>query len=189
MDGVRVDGTVMKADAYVVALGSYSPLLTRPIGLDLPVYPAKGYSASVPIRDASRAPRVSLTDDSAKIVITRLGDRMRIAGTAELSGYSTELNTVRCEALTRRAAEMFPGAGHYDQATYWTGLRPSTPSNVPLIGRTRFANLYLNTGHGTLGWTMAAGSGRALADIISGRRPDVDFRFCGGKATNTDEHR
>ena len=163
----------------MVALGSYSPLLTRPIGLDLPVYPAKGYSATVPIRDASKAPRVSLTDDGAKIVITRLGDRMRIAGTAELSGYSTELNTVRCEALTKRAAEMFPDAGDYDKATYWTGLRPSTPSNVPLIGRTRYPNLYLNTGHGTLGWTMAAGSGRALADIISGRKPDVDFRFAG----------
>ena len=179
IDGVRVAGGVMKADAYVMALGSYSPLATRPIGLDLPVYPAKGYSASVPIADASKAPRVSLTDDGAKIVVTRLGDRMRIAGTAELSGYSTELNNVRCEALTRRCAEMFPGAGHYDQATYWTGLRPSTPSNVPLIGKTRFSNLYLNTGHGTLGWTMAAGSGRALADIISGRKPDVDFRFAG----------
>ena len=168
---------VMKADAYVVALGSYSPLLTRPIGLDLPVYPAKGYSASVPIRDESKAPSVSLTDDAAKIVITRLGKRMRIAGTAELSGYSTDLNTVRCEALTRRVSEMFPGAGDYAKATFWTGLRPSTPSNVPIIGGTRFCNLYLNTGHGTLGWTMAAGSGRALADIINGRKPEVDFQF------------
>jgi D-amino-acid dehydrogenase len=168
---------VMKADAYVVALGSYSPILTRLIGLDLPVYPAKGYSASLPILDASKAPRVSLTDDEAKIVVTRLGDRMRIAGTAELSGYSTDLNTVRCEALTRRVSEMFPGAGDYAKAEFWTGLRPSTPSNVPLVGATRYPNLYLNTGHGTLGWTMAAGSGRALADIISGRKPDVDFRF------------
>jgi D-amino-acid dehydrogenase len=168
---------VMKADAYVVALGSYSPLLTRPAGVDLPVYPAKGYSASVPIRDASKAPRVSLTDDEAKIVITRLGERMRIAGTAELSGYSTELNMVRCEALTRRVSEMFPDAGEYGQAKFWTGLRPSTPSNVPIIGATRLSNLYVNTGHGTLGWTMAAGSGRALADIISGRKPQVNFRF------------
>jgi D-amino-acid dehydrogenase len=168
---------VLEADAYVVALGSYSPLLTRPIGLNLPVYPAKGYSASVPILDESKAPCVSLTDDAAKIVISRLGKRMRIAGTAELSGYSTDLNPVRCEALTRRGREMFPGAGDYDRATFWTGLRPSTPSNVPLIGRTRFPNLYLNTGHGTLGWTMACGSGRALADIITGRKPDVDFRF------------
>jgi D-amino-acid dehydrogenase len=131
----------------------------------------------VPIRDAAKAPSVSLTDDEAKIVITRLGERMRIAGTAELSGYSTHLNPVRCEALTRRVGEMFPEAGEYDKATFWTGLRPSTPSNVPIIGATRFGNLYLNTGHGTLGWTMAAGSGRALADIISGRKPDVDFKW------------
>jgi len=167
----------MKADAYVVALGSYSPLLTRALGLKLPVYPAKGYSASVRILDEAKAPRVSLTDDSAKIVISRLGGRMRIAGTAELTGYSTDLNPVRCEALTRRMREMFPGAGDYDKATFWTGLRPSTPSNVPLVGRTRYPNLYLNTGHGTLGWTMAAGSGRALADIISGRKPEVDFQW------------
>ena len=181
MNGVAVRygeiDEVMKADAYVVALGSYSPLLTRPIGLNLPVYPAKGYSASVTIRDESKAPSVSLTDDAAKIVVTRLGKRMRIAGTAELSGYSTDLNVVRCEALTRRVSEMFPDAGEYDKATFWTGLRPSTPSNVPIIGRTRFCNLYLNTGHGTLGWTMAAGSGRALADIISARKPDVDFKW------------
>src|SRR6185312_10110378 len=141
------------------------------------VYPAKGYSATVPVTDAARAPRVSLTDDGAKIVFSRLGDRLRIAGTAELSGYSTELNPVRCEALTRRAREIFPGAADYDHATFWTGLRPSTPSNVPLVGPTRYPNLYLNTGHGTLGWTMACGSGRALADIISGRAPEVDFRF------------
>jgi D-amino-acid dehydrogenase len=170
-------GATLRADAYVVALGSYSPLLTRPIGLGLAVYPAKGYSASVPILEESKAPRVSLTDDAAKIVFTRLGKRMRIAGTAELSGYSTDLNAVRCEALLRRAREMFPGAGDYDRATFWAGLRPSTPSNVPLIGRTKFPNLYLNTGHGTLGWTMACGSGRALADIISDRKPGVDFKF------------
>jgi D-amino-acid dehydrogenase len=185
--GDRVTGIVVKhgeggdttlaADAYVVALGSYSPLLTGPIGLYLPVYPAKGYSASVPVADPALAPTVSLTDDSAKIVFSRLGERLRIAGTAELSGYSTDLNAVRCEALVRRAREIFPGAGDYDRATFWTGLRPSTPSNVPLIGRTRFANLFLNTGHGTLGWTMACGSGRALADIISGRAPEVDFKF------------
>ena len=167
----------LKADAYVVALGSYSPLLTRPLGVNLPVYPAKGYSASIPIVDGALAPTVSLTDDEAKIVFTRLGHRMRIAGTAELSGYNTDLNQVRCEALIRRAKEIFPGAADYARATFWTGLRPSTPSNVPIIGRSTIRNLYLNTGHGTLGWTMACGSGRALADIISGRRPQVDFRF------------
>lgn len=165
------------ADAYVVALGSYSPLLTRPIGIDLPIYPAKGYSATLAITDPSKAPTVSVTDDAAKIVFSRLGGRLRIAGTAELSGYSTELNPVRCQALTRRAREVFPGAADYDQPEFWTGLRPSTPSNVPLIGATKYPNLYLNTGHGTLGWTMAAGSGKALADIVSGVKPGVDFRF------------
>lgn len=168
---------VLEADAYVLALGSYSPLVARGLGLSLPIYPAKGYSATVPVTDAARAPRVSLTDDGAKIVFSRLGERLRIAGTAELSGYSTELNPVRCEALIRRAQEMFPGAADYANATFWTGLRPSTPSNVPLVGRTRYPNLFLNTGHGTLGWTLACGSGRALADIISGKVPDVDFRF------------
>ena len=165
------------ADAYVVALGSYSPLLTGPIGVYLPVYPAKGYSASIPVARPDLAPTVSLTDDSAKIVISRLGDRVRVAGTAELAGYDTGLNAVRCEALVRRAREIFPEALEYDAATFWTGLRPSTPSNVPIIGPTRYRNLYLNTGHGTLGWTMACGSGRALADVLSGRKPDVDFRF------------
>ncbi len=174
--GDRPDET-LEADAYVVALGSYSPLLTGPIGLYLPIYPAKGYSASIDIIDPALAPSVSLTDDEAKIVFTRLGARMRIAGTAELSGYSTDLNPVRCEALTRRAKDIFPGAADYDHATFWTGLRPSTPSNVPLVGRTKYPNLYLNTGHGTLGWTMACGSSRALADIVSGRKPQVDFRF------------
>ena len=171
------EASFLKADAYVVALSSYSPLLTRPIGIDLPVYPAKGYSASVPVADPAKAPTVSLTDDSAKIVITRLGERLRIAGTAELSGYSTDLNPVRCRALIERTRELFPGAGRYDEATFWTGLRPSTPSNVPIIGATRYPNLFVNTGHGTLGWTLACGSGRALARLMSGRNPGVDFRF------------
>ena len=181
VSGVVVQGPdggeeTLAGDAYVVALGSYSPLLTRPLGLEIPVYPAKGYSATVEVADPALAPTVSLTDDAAKIVITRLGERLRIAGTAELSGYSTELNRVRCEALVRRAREMFPGAGAYDRPTYWTGLRPATPSNVPLVGATRITNLYLNTGHGTLGWTLACGSGAALAAIVSARRPEVGLR-------------
>jgi D-amino-acid dehydrogenase len=167
----------LAADAFVVALGSYSPLLTRPLGLNLAVYPAKGYSATVEVMDAAKAPAISLTDDEAKIVISRFGERIRIAGTAELSGYSTDLNAVRCEALIRRMREIFPGAAHYDRPQFWAGLRPSTPSNVPLVGSTRLKNLYLNTGHGTLGWTMACGSGAALADLLSGRKPAVDFRF------------
>jgi D-amino-acid dehydrogenase len=120
---------------------------------------------------------VSLADDEAKVVITRLGDRIRVAGTAELSGYATDLNPVRCEALVRRMREMLPGAGDWAHPAYWAGLRPATPSGVPVIGRTRIPNLWINTGHGTLGWTMACGSGKALADRISGRRPEVAFRF------------
>ncbi len=186
-EGGRIAGAVARdgaggearitGDAYVLALGSFSPLVARGLGLNLPVYPAKGYSASVPVADRARAPHVSLTDDEAKIVISRLGERLRIAGTAELSGYSTELNPVRCEALIRRMREMFPGAGDYERAEFWAGLRPATPSNVPIVGRTRYPNLFVNTGHGTLGWTLACGSGRALADLISGRKPEVDFRF------------
>jgi D-amino-acid dehydrogenase len=167
----------LDADAFVVCLGSYSPLLTRPLGIDLPVYPAKGYSATVAVADPSKAPETSLTDDGAKLVISRLGDRIRVAGTAELSGYSTDLNPVRCEALVRRMREILPEAGRWDAPEYWAGLRPATPSGVPLIGRTRIANLWVNTGHGTLGWTMACGAGKALADRVSGLRPEVAFDF------------
>ncbi len=170
---------LLTADAYVVCLSSYTPQLLSPLGIHVPIYPAKGYSATLPIVDPGAAPSVSITDDARKIVFTRLGNRLRIAGTAELSGYNLDLNTVRCEALTRRAGEWFGGAIDPARAEYWTGLRPATPSNVPLIGRTRYPNLYLNTGHGTLGWTMAAGSGKALADLVSGRKPDVDFAFAG----------
>jgi D-amino-acid dehydrogenase len=171
---------LLTADAYVACLSSYSPLLLEPIGVRAPVYPAKGYSATLPILRPEAAPKVSITDDARKIVFTRLGDRLRVAGTAELAGYNTELNPVRCEALTRRASEWFGDAIDAGGASYWTGLRPATPSNVPLIGRTRYPNLFLNTGHGTLGWTMAAGSGKALAEIMSGRRPEIRFDFLDG---------
>ncbi len=168
---------VLGADACVIALGSYSPLLLRPLGVPCAVYPAKGYSATIAIGGHRGAPTVSLTDLEWKIVLTRLGDRLRVAGTAELSGYGTELNLVRCEALVRRTFDLFPDAGERASAQFWAGLRPATPSNVPLLGRTRFRNLFLDTGHGTLGWTMACGSGRALADVIGGRTPEVDFAF------------
>ncbi|MGQ0509337.1 MAG: D-amino acid dehydrogenase [Betaproteobacteria bacterium] len=166
-------------DAYVLALGSYSPLHSRPLGIPLMIYPAKGYSVTMPVSDAAAAWSVSLTDDEHKLVYSRLGGRLRIAGTAELTGYDLAINTVRCEAIVKRVEDLFPGAGDPSKAEYWTGLRPSTPSNIPYIGRTRYANLFLNTGHGTLGWTHACGSGRALADLMSGRRPEVDFAFCG----------
>jgi D-amino-acid dehydrogenase len=170
---------VLAADAYVICLSSYTPRLLAPIGVSALVYPAKGYSATLRIVDPAAAPTVSITDDAKKIVFTRLGDRLRVAGTAELSGYGLELNPVRCAALTRRAHEWFGDAVDIEHPEYWAGLRPATPSNVPIIGRTRYPNLYLNTGHGTLGWTMGCGSGKAIADLVSGRRPDVDFAFLG----------
>ena len=182
--GVRVTGPEPgerrhTADAYVLAMGSYSALAAAQVGLSLPIYPAKGYSVTIPLRDGDPAPTVSLTDEAHKIVISRLGQRLRVAGTAELNGYDTALNEVRCQALVRRVGELFPRAGNRADAQFWAGLRPATPSNVPLVGRSKLRNLYLDTGHGTLGWTLACGSGRALADIVSGVVPEVDFPFVG----------
>jgi D-amino-acid dehydrogenase len=165
------------ADGFVVALGSYSPFLVAPLGVPCNVYPAKGYSATIDVAGHRGAPMLSLTDLAWKIVMTRLGDRLRVAGTAELAGWDTTQNPTRCEALVRRTFELFPDAGTRDGIRYWTGLRPATPSNVPLVGRTRYRNLWLDTGHGTLGWTMACGSGKALADLIAGRAPEVAFAF------------
>ena len=169
----------LRADTYVVALGSYSPLLLGGIGLSVPVYPVKGYSITVPLEPGDEAPQVSLTDHARKIVVSRLGDRLRVAGTAEMNGYDTEINEFRCAALVKRCFEWFPKAGRPERAQFWTGLRPATPSNLPLIGRSKYSNLCLNTGHGTLGWTLACGSARALADIVSGRRPEPEFGFLG----------
>ena len=169
----------LKADAYVLAMGSLSPLYGKPLGIELPIYPAKGYSVTMPVKDASKAHQVSLTDDEFKLVFSRLGDRLRIAGTAELNGYDRDLNRVRCEAIVRRVEELFPGAGDTERAQFWTGLRPATPSNVPIIGRSRIKRLFLNTGHGTLGWTHACGSGKSIARIVSGLKPEVNFAFAG----------
>jgi D-amino-acid dehydrogenase len=169
----------LKADAYVLAMGSLSPIIAKPLGIELPIYPAKGYSVTMPVKDARMAHQVSLTDDEYKLVFSRLGDRLRIAGTAELNGYDRDLNRVRCEAIVRRVEELFPGAGDTERAQFWTGLRPATPSNVPLIGRSKVKNLFLNTGHGTLGWTHACGSGKSIARIVSGLQPEVNFAFTG----------
>lgn len=170
---------VIRADAFVVAMGSFSQQLVKPLGIDLLLYPGKGYSATYKVTNPDAAPTVSLTDDGYKLVVSRLGDRLRVAGTCELNGYGRELNTTRCEAITRRTRELFPDGCDYDNPTYWTGLRPLTPSNVPYVGQTKFSNLYLNTGHGTLGWTMGCGSGRAIAEIVAGRVPEIDFAFTG----------
>ena len=175
ISGVRVQGgELVTADRYIVALGSYTPLLLRSLGIGLALVPGKGYSATLPLHAESIAPTVSLIDDQHKLVFSRLGDRLRVAGTAEFAGHDTSLNTVRCQALLARALSLFPQVGAVDQVEFWAGLRPVTPGNVPLLGATRFANLFLNTGHGTLGWTMACGSARLLADLVSGRVPEID---------------
>jgi D-amino-acid dehydrogenase len=179
--GVLVNGEagaeLLTADAYVVALGSYSPLLLKPLGIGLPVYPAKGYSATLTLAEGAMAPSVSITDDAYRLVFSRLGNRLRIAGTAEFNGYNLDLNTVRCEALMQRTRELFPRVEVEGEPEYWCGLRPATPSNVPCIGQTRYGNLWLNTGHGTLGWTMACGSAASLARLMNGRRAELEFPF------------
>ena len=168
-----------KADAYVVALGSYSTALLSGVGVDALIYPAKGYSATLPIVNQPGAPKGSITDDEMKIVFTTIGDRLRIAGTAELNGFDSTLNPVRCAALTKRAKHHFPDLCDWEAVNYWTGLRPATPSNLPIIGQSKLKNLYLNTGHGTLGWTEGPGSARALVDIMAGVKPEVDYEFLG----------
>lgn len=171
------------ADHYVAAMGSFTAPLLRPLGLYLNIYPAKGYSATLRLKQPARASTVSLLDDGRKIAISRLGDHVRIAGTAEMAGYDTSLDSrtsqVRCRALVQRYEELFPGVADTREPNFWAGLRPSTPTNIPYIGRSRIANLWLNAGHGTLGWTHGAGSGRALALLMSGKRPELAFGFCG----------
>lgn len=181
----------LTGDAVVVACGSYSAPLLRSVGVDLPIYPGKGYSATFPLLRPEAAPRVSTIDDGRKIAMTRLGDTLRVAGTIELGRFSLALDTplarARCHMLSRRIAEILPGV--CDTRTpeeggnpqYWCGLRPATPSNVPFIGATRVAKLWVNAGHGTLGWTHGAGSGKALAELLSGARPGLEFGFLGGR--------
>ncbi|MFT4242134.1 MAG: D-amino acid dehydrogenase [Acidovorax sp.] len=180
---------ILKGDAIVVACGSYSAPLLRSVGVSLPIYPGKGYSATFPLRRPEGAPMVSTIDDGKKIAMTRLGNYLRVAGTIELNGWDLTLDSplarARCHMLSRRVEEILPGV--CDTRTpeeggnpqYWTGLRPATPTNIPFIGRTRVGRLWVNAGHGTLGWTHGAGSGKALAELISGERPAMDFGFLG----------
>ena len=183
-DGTRIvaaqttQGRVV-ADAFVVAMGSYSPFLTAPFGIKLPVYPVKGYSITVPVVDDSRAPVSTVMDETHKIAITRLGDRIRVGGMAEIAGFDLSLNPKRRATLEHSVEDLFGGAGDQSRATFWTGLRPMTPDGTPVVGRSTIPNLFLNTGHGTLGWTMAAGSGRVLADIVSGRQTDIESADLG----------
>ena len=172
---------VLKADAFVISMGSFSAPFLKPLGISLMIYPAKGYSATFPVTNPDKAPLVSLIDAGHKLVFSRLGNRLRVGGTAEMNGYERPLNEARCEALIRRTSELFPEACDFSAPHFWTGLRPMTPSNIPYIGKSQISNLFLNTGHGTLGWTMGCGSGRSIADIVSGRLPEVDFEFFGMK--------
>ncbi len=173
VQGVQLgDGTVLKADRYVLAAGSYSRGLLLPLGLDIPVYPVKGYSLTIPLLDERLAPQSTLLDETYKIALTRLGNRIRVGGMAELGGFDLRLNPRRRETLEKVTRELFPG-GDLAQAEFWTGLRPMTPDGTPLVGATPVQNLFLNTGHGTLGWTMACGSAQVLADQVMGVQPTV----------------
>lgn len=176
IEAVQTDAGRVTADAYVLALGSYSTPVARQLGFGLPVYPVKGYSLTVPVADDSKAPQSTVMDESYKIAITRLGNRIRVGGTAELSGYNNRLHARRRATLELSARSLFPAGGDYSQAEFWSGLRPMTPDGTPFVGPSPLRNLWLNTGHGTLGWTMACGSGRVIADLIAGRTPDIDVR-------------
>ena len=172
--GVHTDAGLLKADRVVLALGSYSPQLLEPVGIRIPVYPVKGYSITVPITDAQYAPESTIMDETHKVAVTRLGDRIRVGGTAELAGYSLNLREARRGTLNHVVTDLFPRGGDVSKATFWCGLRPMTPDGTPIVGPTSVQNLLLATGHGTLGWTMAAGTGRVIADLVSGRQPDID---------------
>jgi D-amino-acid dehydrogenase len=176
---VVTDKETLDADVFVLAAGSYSPVLARDLGVSLPVYPAKGYSITTDITNPSAAPTISITDETRYMVFSRLGDKMRVAGTAELAGWNTTCDPVRVAPLVNNAKSLFPDASPYTDVNPWCGLRPATPDSVPIIGRTKIDNLVLNTGHGTLGWTMAAGSARIVADLITGRTPEIDISGLG----------
>lgn len=172
--GVRLGGVRVAVDACVVALGSHTPALLAPLGIDVPVYPVKGYSLTIPVRDESSAPVSTVLDETYKVAVTRFDRRIRIGGMAELAGHDLALRPRRRATLEKVVQDLFPGAGDLAAGEFWTGLRPMTPDSTPIVGATPVGGLFLNTGHGTLGWTMAAGSGRLMADIVLGRRPDID---------------
>lgn len=174
ISGVETDAGIFNGDSYVMALGSYSPLLLKAVGIKVPIYPVKGYSITLPVLDTDASPVSTLMDETHKVAITRLGDRIRVAGTAELAGYNLELDERRGETVKFVVSDLFPRGGDLSRTEFWCGLRPMTPDGTPCVGATPVSNLYLNTGHGTLGWTMACGSGRLLTDLITGKRPEID---------------
>ncbi|WP_295843702.1 D-amino acid dehydrogenase [uncultured Xanthomonas sp.] len=193
IDGVRIGGRVERADRYVVALGSYSPGLLAPLGIRLPVYPLKGYSLTLPIRDAALAPTSTILDESYKVAITRFDERIRVGGMAELAGFDLSRPARRRATLEKVVNDLYPRGGDLAAAEFWTGLRPATPDGTPVVGATGYRNLFLNTGHGTLGWTMACGSGRYLADLMVSRQPQISgegldiFRYSRGSAASVAE--
>lgn len=166
-------------DVFVLSLGSYSPLIAKPLGLDLPIYPAKGYSLTMPIIDDSAAPHVSITNHAHKLVFSRFGNKLRVAGMLELGGYDTEIDTTRANVVLNNALKLFPRAADPEHVTFWTGLRPLTPDGPPIIGRAKQKNLILNTGHGMLGWTMGAGTARIVADLVAGHAPEIEMEGLG----------
>jgi D-amino-acid dehydrogenase len=172
---VRTAAGSIRGDAYVCALGSYSSPMLKSVDIDLPVYPVKGYSITLPISDVAHAPESTIMDETHKVAVTRLGDRIRVGGTAELAGYDLKLRAPRRRTLEHVVTDLFPRGGDIGRAEFWCGLRPMTPDGTPVIGTTRYPNLFLATGHGTLGWTMAAGTGRVLADLIGGRKPEISL--------------
>ena len=172
---VDTDAGTLKADAYLLAMGSHSPKLLSPIGIAIPVYPVKGYSITVPITQASGAPESTVMDETHKVAVTRLGDRIRVGGTAELAGYDLRLHEARRQILEHVVTDLFPNGGDVSRAEFWCGLRPMTPDGTPVLGGTKLRNLYLATGHGTLGWTMAAGTGCVMADVMSGKQTAIDM--------------
>jgi D-amino-acid dehydrogenase len=175
ISGVRTAAGTLQADRYVLALGSYSTQMLAPVGIRIPVYPVKGYSITVPITDASAAPESTIMDETHKVAVTRLGDRIRVGGTAQLSGFDLSLVEDRRRTLEFVVGDLFPRGGDVSRAEFWTGLRPMTPDGTPIVGGSPIDNLFLSTGHGTLGWTMAAGTGRVMADLISGRTPEISL--------------
>ena len=179
ISGVQTDAGEFKAEKYLLALGSYSPLLLRPMGIRIPVYPVKGYSITVPITEHRHAPESTIMDETHKVAVTRLGERIRVGGTAELAGYNLNLREARRRTLNHVVTDLFPRAGDVARAEFWTGLRPMTPDGTPVLGATPCGNLFLATGHGTLGWTMAAGTGRVMADLLSGRATEISMDGLG----------
>ncbi|KAA2214985.1 D-amino acid dehydrogenase [Teichococcus oryzae] len=174
ISGVATSAGILTADRYLLALGSYSPKLLGPLGLNIPVFPVKGYSLTLPVTDDAAAPVSTVMDETYKIAITRLGDRIRVGGTAEIAGYDTRLHEERRQTLLHSVMDLYPGGGDPARAVFWCGLRPMTPDGPPIIGPTKFPRLFLNTGHGTLGWTMSCGSGRLAADLVTGNRPNIE---------------